>query len=304
MGNTGGDFAPEFEINVRNKKFVKSEKLIDAFIKFSGQVVSKTNIQVPSLPSFLYKYKSLDLNSPISNEYTEDALVSELIYCSNPDSLNDINDIRVNIQPSKNHGENVKLFKNVVSNNPLSRISPAKKLMIAHQLARIGVNDNIRNMLEAELRSSTSLFCTTNNPVNELMWAHYADSHKGYCIEYDVENDCALRYLMRAVRYTNKYPVFNYPVYNDKHDYYLAKSDSWSYENEFRLILPCSSVYIQLNPNTVKSVILGVRAKNELIDFFRNINNKRVLLGKNEIPIYKVGMMKDQYGLEFQRTPL
>ena len=38
-------------------------------------------------------------------------------------------------------------------------------------------------------------------PANELLWAHYANSHKGFCIEYDLE--VLASYLSRDFVFTN-----------------------------------------------------------------------------------------------------
>lgn len=301
---TGGQgFSPDFELNAKGVRLVKSDKLIDELAQYAAGSISRSHLIVPELPNSLYKYKSIDLESSVSKSYAEDSLIDELIYCSDPDSLNDINDIRVNVEKSKNHNDNVKAFKKVIEDNPLGKLSPAKKLILANRLASIKIDDQLRGMLETELRSSTSVFCVTADSLSELMWAHYADSHKGFCIEYQVSADDALRLLMRKIEYTEKFPITTYPVTQD-HDYYLKKSKIWSYEQEYRMVLPCSSISVQLKPNTIQSVTIGVRAKKELIDFLKEINRKRKNIGKKAIPINKAIIFKDKYGLDLQRLPL
>lgn len=70
------------------------------------------------------------------------------------------------------------------------------------------------------------------------------------------------------------------------------------------MVLPCSSISVQLKPNTIQSVTIGVRAKKELIDFLKEINRKRKNIGKKAIPINKAIIFKDKYGLDLQRLPL
>lgn len=51
--------------------------------------------------------------------------------------------------------------------------------------------------------------CLNNNPLDILLWAHYADSHKGFVVEYKfllniIEND-----LPQPMTYSNNYPCIN-----------------------------------------------------------------------------------------------
>ena len=68
------------------------------------------------------------------------------------------------------------------------------------------------------------------------MWSHYADKHKGICLEFSTRDEvmcCPLR-----VEYPQEFPVIR--VYsNDLEDNlrpFLTKADVWEYEHEYRLI--------------------------------------------------------------------
>lgn len=41
----------------------------------------------------------------------------------------------------------------------------------------------------ADLRERVCVLCLTRSNVNPLMWAHYADSHRGFVVEYDVDDE-------------------------------------------------------------------------------------------------------------------
>ena len=85
---------------------------------------------------------------------------------------------------------------------------------------------------------------------NPLMWAHYADSHKGFCIEFDcsTEIDKTLQlfpviYSKDIVKMPWKYcltsegtkdPEFSARLIQAV----LTKDDVWKYENEWRILLP------------------------------------------------------------------
>lgn len=85
-------------------------------------------------------------------------------------------------------------------------------------------------------------------PCNELLWAHYANSHKGFCIEYDLDKLDAcitdgIEYRIDVVYQENK-PTISPDEPTDKKikKAFSTKSLAWVYENEFRLIFSSSGV--------------------------------------------------------------
>jgi hypothetical protein len=84
------------------------------------------------------------------------------------------------------------------------------------------------------------------------MWGHYADDHKGFCIEYDLEQlapeDAMLRNLYPVIYSKDLYdmtPYVNGLVVADRSNYnpfapllsVLHKFEGWKYEREWRLIM-------------------------------------------------------------------
>lgn len=85
---------------------------------------------------------------------------------------------------------------------------------------------------------------------NPLMWAHYADSHKGFCIEFDCSAETGQDLPLFPVIYSKdmvkmpwkycltpegtKDPEFSARLIQAV----LTKDDVWKYENEWRILLP------------------------------------------------------------------
>lgn len=84
--------------------------------------------------------------------------------------------------------------------------------------------------------------------LNDLMWAHYADSHKGICIKYDLSFENITKILKGN---DGQYISLEYVKYSDKalgeysagkgdsislFDSFFLKGKSWEYEKELRLI--------------------------------------------------------------------
>lgn len=102
-------------------------------------------------------------------------------------------------------------------------------------------------------RGSSGVLCLTRNQFNLLMWAHYAESHKGGVIGIDTEAsglDCASKNIIPAkfgsVIYSSVRPTaagIKIPrILNSDacratlEKIYLSKSIDWAYEEEVRIV--------------------------------------------------------------------
>ncbi|WP_323952821.1 DUF2971 domain-containing protein [Aeromonas caviae] len=100
-----------------------------------------------------------------------------------------------------------------------------------------------------------AVFSLSETPRNLLMWAHYADEHKGVCIGYkkDIfesidnkpETDLGIEsYTPIKVNYDNLRPqvLSNQPSREERKkitfNQLITKSDDWMYEKEHRCIIP------------------------------------------------------------------
>lgn len=85
-------------------------------------------------------------------------------------------------------------------------------------------------------------------PCNELLWAHYANSHKGFCIEYDLDklDTCTIdniNYRINVVYQENKPTILPDDSIEVKiKKAFSTKSLAWDYENEYRLVFGSSGV--------------------------------------------------------------
>lgn len=159
-----------------------------------------------------------------------------------------------------------------------------------------------------------------NNP---LMWAHYANSHKGICIEYEITPECLARHnndneLLRLCpcAYRNHKPMSDGITLDNA---LKAKASCWSYEKEARLIYYSKDMSRWVNPNykdkngkkntketrlldyiflegfSVKAIYFGVRISqkdyNDVICHLQNLNPS-VELYKMEFNNYDITQLK------------
>lgn len=141
---------------------------------------------------------------------------------------------------------------------------------------------------------------------NTLMWAHYADYHKGFCVEYNIPkevtgvNPQAKRVVaLRPIDYVDNMPYKQELSYKDA---FLTKSKRWEYEHEVRMIYfkqgdDSANPVVSLGTDydkSIKAVYLGIRCHKEheaeILDIMKDHPN---------IPVYRMKVSNnDIYSLE------
>lgn len=117
------------------------------------------------------------------------------------------------------------------------------------------------------LGNKHAILCCSEVWDNPIIWSHYADSHKGICLELNFSNDK----LGRRVNYISEPLAFPGTVTLEVANNILySKFDGWSYEREIRFGATAFErenglVFLPLDPYAhVTSVILGAECQ---VDF-------------------------------------
>lgn len=120
-------------------------------------------------------------------------------------------------------------------------------------LMTLKFSENEINNIFKEWAANKSICCFSRNFRNILMWSHYADSHRGFCIgidNYDIENS----EIFSNVIYSKSFLEFDNEKIFLKHDIEQGvnrnwekilthKALDWAYEEEVRLILELGENY-------------------------------------------------------------
>ena len=143
---------------------------------------------------------------------------------------------------------------------------------------------------------------------SSLMWSHYAEDHKGFCIEYNFA-ECPHMLCWQFL-----YPVLYQEEMADLSDYHrnpydlnflmdkltaMIKSSQWAYEKEWRMIMPFDIGNIPAVPMPMpqpKAVYAGCRTAEENLEKLMRITQAK------GIPLYQ--MVKDAHSYNFQCQPL
>jgi len=187
--------------------------------------------------------------------------------------------------------------------------------------------EKILSEVEDKFKNKTSIICLSEDYRINPMWAHYADNHKGVCIEYDFKNisNFMFEVLCFPIEYVEESDntlelsaLFDDNIKTNSNwplRLVLRKSHNWKYEKEWRIIVSqfFKDAFYEKNYGNIyfdeyytdnhflkfikpKSVYLGMnielKDEEKLIDIckFRKIN------------VYK--MKKDKLGYNLKFKPI
>jgi hypothetical protein len=172
-----------------------------------------------------------------------------------------------------------------------------------------------RMAMVAQFRDS-GIFCATRRNDNLLMWAHYAENHRGVVFGFrpDAERDSFLC-LLEPVTYSDVRPSF-YKLFDPlsgnqaprpedmrafTQSLTAVKGTEWAYEEELRLVIPSyipqeqDAVFIPFYPSELSEVFLGHRVSPE----FRDEICAAARALSRDVAIFQARLARGSYALEF-----
>ncbi|WP_244945860.1 DUF2971 domain-containing protein [Bisbaumannia pacifica] len=263
------------------------------------------------MPKKFYRYRSF-------NENNKDALLLGYEWMSYPDEYNDPFDARLfyshqdfsdyvfnGVFVSRANPRILKLIRKLIgvkdidlgagridrqlevaSKRKHGKVVSAAKDMIRDvgSMARDFSGNLVRELDERVRRSS--LICSFSTSLsNELMWAHYSDSHKGYCLEYgcpEIIPENGGLFLPVVYREepldVTKAMKDSFPDGKGAGNAVIAsaivKSSKWEYEDEWRYCVLCQEENRHLRAFEPQRLLLGCKAqknvRNELAEICRD----------------------------------
>ncbi|WP_159065838.1 DUF2971 domain-containing protein [Gorillibacterium timonense] len=163
--------------------------------------------------------------------------------------------------------------------------------------------ENHKNMI----LSSNYVSCFSETYESILMWSHYADYHRGFCIGYDFKSlglsDMRFRMLEPVVYRNDMFDLSSFfnpdTLINNSTNIFVAlyasivKSSEWAYEKEWRIVssngvFEKECVFVVPKP---KAIYLGVKVLNKDREKLLMISERR------NIPIYQMKMSENKFQL-------
>jgi hypothetical protein len=235
-------------------------------------------------PEIVYKYRNW------TNEFNKNVLLKNQLYLSSPKDFNDPFDCRISDNyylldnPDKiNEYVNgvVTRQRNAILQRGLNIESERQRLI--NKISDIANTQQEQETIHFDQQDiRLGILSLSEQWDNILMWSHYAEFHRGYCIGLYEEKLRESQFFGSGgqVFYQKKFPELN-PLDRDIHRKSFieshSKAEDWAYEKEYRLIklfypnLPSASERIITIPdNFIAEVIIGLCTpedhKQEIID--------------------------------------
>lgn len=299
---TNIDWQDEFE-----RLFLSSDK---------EKIKKSISIKNENMPKKLYKYRKVD-------QYALDCLLNKQIWCTTLDNYNDIYEGNIEtdfleLQKNVIWKEANKIGMpdmNIINAKTPNELATAAfpeskraKYIKKYQSNKISTENRIKKQIN-EIQHSTKICSFSdvkpygNILENSLMWAHYGDNYKGFCIEYDTKKTQQNFYpVFYAETIFNISEFLSKALVGDKDipkilSYYSAmkKLSSWQYEKEWRIILVEDNKKKHENIQSLEpsAIYLGpsVSSLNKFI--LKNIADNLL------IPIYATYIPQSEYKLEY-----
>lgn len=158
---------------------------------------------------------------------------------------------------------------------------------------------NIINMKDTKL----GIFSLSKRYDDELLWAHYANSHTGFCIEYDLDillSKQNPKHHSFDIQYSDKIQNldFSQALDKDNPDNLIKKmlgykSQRWEYEQELRIITENQGIN-SYDYRAVKAIYFGLKTPSEEIE-----QTMRTLQGR-KIKYFQMHLKPNSFKFEAQ----
>lgn len=240
--------------------------------------------------------KLYDENSDSLQKEMVDYIIAEVIqYCSENERDNIKNIIYSYAKKDFTINNAKALSKLMLENNCISNVSLSSALNIIEnfpeQIQSVATKEKVVSLLEKtkNLRKDIGMYSLSEDRDNQVMWAMYADNYKGFCIEYDFENEIKLAFDTLPVIYQRNRnnnvlrlivatflgaivsQLSQEEIFTDKTQYlslFLAKHFEWAFQNEWRVIGGADSY---LPAPKIKAIYLGkncaIENRNKIVKF-------------------------------------
>jgi hypothetical protein len=234
------------------------------------------------VPLKLFKYLSYKCHS-IEN------LKKRQIYFPTPSKLNDPFDCAVPFNLTDSDDEELEngfqflvtplKEKDVLANQYLTSGKPDERLNKDFMTLAKKVNDIQLNYFQ---KMGVACFSDpiSKKPDNILLWSHYADGHKGFCLEFDTgyypfqESSIDLQKVNYRMEFPSTSSVLAAMGGKIWIEPLISKSNEWCYEDEWRLIVEKGDSFLYYEPRALTAVYFGCLMpkdqKNEIAQILKN----------------------------------
>lgn len=253
------------------------------------------------LPSKFYKYRGM---SGGSEKFVERTVLHNELYLATSSSFNDPFDLSpvFSFEGTKEQQieDYIRLHEKFGgrSDGNLREIATA---LVETRLAPDAIAETEAIMAASHkfgVADVTGVYCLTTKSDNLLMWAHYADQHRGICLEFSNQIALEAGVPMKVEYSPLRTPIQMYGTQQNALELSLCtKSSEWAYEDEWRLIRPAydgGKGIATFRPGCLTGIIIGALASRETVDLVQSWAKTR----KEPLLVSRAVLSKREFALE------
>lgn len=241
-------------------------------------------------PNYLYKYRAVDSNSLA-------ILKTKKIWYAQPGSFNDPYDCNISLcekdfhqgwltilAMKATHESNIKVLHSIIT-EPMA-LELWSKSQSSYKF--------LKDIMFKQLQSIGILSLSTRNDLM-LLWSHYSDNHKGFCIELSMEAGSVLRNEAVPVIYSNEFPEITIDTImkdpNSANSLWKSKSKEWEYEDEWRHMAMQGNMLHSL-PGRISGIVFGCK-----MEGLHKIAVRDALIDISDVTYKQAVLMEGKYEL-------
>lgn len=204
-----------------------------------------------------YKYRSLTGDG---RKYTEDILLKGLFYFSSIDKFNDPFEFEFRLDFTATYDQKTKWLEKSQP-NLYEQLKNAPKSEMTGYFESIERDKDLwlKNIRDRIIEES-AVFCLSSTWSDISLWTHYADSHKGICIEFKNLKKTEFGDAITKVVYDDDLPVINVFTGNMERLISASKHKTFDKEQEYRILgSKDTKIFIKPVSNLISKIYFGVR---------------------------------------------
>ena len=155
---------------------------------------------------------------------------------------------------------------------------------------------NVQATMQQTL-NTWGICCLSEVRDSVLMWSHYADKHRGFCLEFSIADFHVElpgnKVIPSPVHYTEQYPIAQIIEEVAVRETMLTKAKPWEYEKEWRIITPERAGLHPFPDHCLTGVIFGCKMSEEHKEMIREWCKNR----RPAITYYETRQSEDSYSL-------
>lgn len=245
----------------------------------------------------LYRYQ------PYAGDYVQfinDLILNNRIYYSNPLQLNDPFDCKM--YGTKFSEESVERFmgERIKRGMALVEMMQPRTVPLPKEVKSVFLEESVKKNRQKALdecaqviqglhdlvEKEIGVLCLSSDPMNILMYSHYADRHRGVCLEFTLQKDNIFN--PEPVRYVRDFPSLDFGLSHDVNKalavaLVATKSKDWEYEQEYRSLKERGAGIIEIPDNYLSGIIFGCAASDETVQAVMDVvkqSGKNIKLSK------------------------